>query len=191
VAIARTDRAALVVAYPVRVIVTVLAPIVATVQFFVWIVLRIFGLSHAGAKPAMTAQEEIWGAIELHHKEGTVEREHRDMLGGVLDLADLQVADVMVHRKNMEVLDAGSEPEELIARMLSSSHSRFPLWRDDPENIIGVLHVKDVLRVILEHGGQAKAVNLMALASQPGLHWWSMSMAFCRVCSRWKIFSRR
>ena len=166
-AIARTDRAALAVALPVRAIVTVLAPIVTAVQFFVWIVLRTFGLSHAGAKPAMTAQEEIRGAIELHHQEGSVESEHRYMLGGVLDLANLQVADVMVHRKNMEELDAGAEPEELISRMLASNHSRFPLFREDPENIVGVLHVKDVLRVILEKGGQTKAVDLMALATQP------------------------
>jgi Mg2+/Co2+ transporter CorB len=130
-------------------------------------VLRVFGLSHAGAKPSMTAQEEIRGAIELHHQEGTVEREHRDMLGGILDLANLQVADVMVHRKNMEVLDGGAEPEELISRMLGSTHSRFPIWRDDPENIVGVLHLKDVLRVMLESGAQAKALNVMALATQP------------------------
>ena len=115
----------------------------------------------------MTAQEEIRGAIELHHQEGTVEREHRDMLGGILDLADLQVADVMVHRKNMEVLDGGAEPEELIARVLSSTHSRFPIWRDDPENIVGVLHIKDVLRVMLESGVQPKGLNVMALALQP------------------------
>ncbi len=167
IAIARTDRAALVLAFPVRVIVTLLAPVVATVRFFVWIILRVFGLSHAGAKPAMTAQEEIRGAIELHHQEGTVEREHRDMLGGILDLADLQVADVMVHRKNMEVLDGGAEPEELISRILASTHSRFPIWRDDPENIVGVLHVKDVLRVMLESGAQPRAVNIKALATQP------------------------
>lgn len=166
-AIARTDRAALALALPVRIVVTVLGPMVAAVQFFVWLVLRIFGLSDRNAKPSMTAQEEIRGAIELHHQEGTVEREHRDMLGGILDLAELQVADVMVHRKNMEVLDGGAEPEEIISRMLASSHSRFPVWRDDPENIVGVLHVKDVLRVVLETRAQPKGINVMALASQP------------------------
>jgi len=167
VGIARTDRAALAVAFPVRVVVTVLAPVVSAVQWFVWLILRVFGLSHAGEKPSMTAQEEIRGAIELHHKEGTVEREHRDMLGGILDLADLHVADVMVHRKNMEVLDGGAEPEEIISRMMNSSHSRFPIWRDAPENIVGVLHVKDVLGVMLERKVSPKDVDVMVLASEP------------------------
>ena len=166
-AIARTDRAALTLALPVRVIVALLGPIVAAVQIFVWLVLRAFGISHAGEKPAMTAQEEIRGAIELHHQEGTVEREHRDMLGGILDLGNLHVADVMVHRKNMEILDGGAEPEEIISRMLASTRSRFPIWRDDQENIVGVLHVKDVLRVMLKSKAQIKALDIMALASQP------------------------
>ena len=167
VAIARTDRAALAMAFPVRMIVTVFGPIVSAVQWIVWLVLRLFGLSHAGEKPAMTAQEEIRGAIELHHQEGTVEREHRDMLGGILDLADLHVADVMVHRKNMEVLEGAAEPEEIISRMMNSSHSRFPIWRDAPENIVGVLHVKDVLRVMLERKVSPRDVDVMALASEP------------------------
>ncbi len=168
VAIARTDRAALILAFPVRIIVTLLSPLVTAVQLFVWLVLRVFGLSHAGAKPSMTAQEEIRGAIELHHQEGGVEREHRNMLGGILDLAELQVADVMVHRKNMEVLDGSAEPEELIARMIASNHSRFPVWRDDPENIVGVLQVRDVLRVMLESRAQAaKIIDVMSLAVQP------------------------
>jgi Mg2+/Co2+ transporter CorB len=167
VAIARTDRTALAVALPVRVIVALVGPMVAAVQSFVWLILRVFGISHAGEKPAMTAQEEIRGAIELHHREGGVEREHRDMLGGILDLADLQVADVMVHRKNMEVLDGGAETEEIISRMLGSSHSRFPIWRDDPENIVGVLHVKDLLRVLLETRAKTRDLDVMALATQP------------------------
>jgi Mg2+/Co2+ transporter CorB len=159
-------------AFPVRIVVTILSPFVTAVQLIVWLVLRVFGLSHAGAKPSMTAQEEIRGAIELHHQEGGVEREHRNMLGGILDLAELHVADVMVHRKNMEVLDGSSEPEELIARMIASNHSRFPVWRDDPENIVGVLQVRDVLRVMLESRVQpnsidVKSIDVMSLAVQP------------------------
>jgi Mg2+/Co2+ transporter CorB len=166
-AIARTDRMALAVAFPVRVLVAVLAPIVAAVQFFVWRVLRLFGLKHTGAEPVLTVQEEIRGAIDLHHQEGTVEREHRDMLGGILDLADLQVSDVMVHRKNMEILDGGAAQEDIAARVLSSAHTRFPIWRDDPENIVGVLHVKDLLRAMMERQGSLTNLDIMTLASEP------------------------
>jgi Mg2+/Co2+ transporter CorB len=166
-AIARTDRMALTVAFAVRLFVTLLAPIVATVQFLVWRILRLFGLRDTEGEPALTAQEEIRGAIDLHHQEGTVEREHRDMLGGILDLADLQVSDVMVHRKNMEILDGGAAQEDIVARVISSAHTRFPIWRDDPENIIGVLHVKDLLRAMMERQGSLKDIDIVALATAP------------------------
>src|SRR5262249_51619436 len=118
-------------------------------------------------EPVLTAQDEIRGAIDLHHHEGKVEREHRDMLGGILDLAELKVAEVMVHRKNMEMLDGGSEPEDIVARVLSSTHTRFPIWREDPENIVGVLHVKDLLRTMTERKGSLKGLDILALASEP------------------------
>lgn len=165
-AIARTDRMALAVAPPLRLFVLVFAPIVSTVQFVVWRLLWIFGLRQTEHEPVLTAQEEIRGAIELHHQEGGVEREHRDMLGGILDLAELKVSDVMVHRKNMEILDGSASPEEIVARVLSSAHTRFPIWRDDPENIVGVLHVKDLLRTMMERHGSLDNMDIFALASE-------------------------
>lgn len=92
-AIAQTDRFALAVSALVRLIVTLLAPVLSAVRWFVWRVLNLFGVHADKTAPVLTAHEEIRGAIELHHQEGAVEREHRDMLGGVLDLADLQLAD--------------------------------------------------------------------------------------------------
>jgi len=89
------------------------------------------------------------------------------MLGGILDLAELQVSDVMVHRKNMEILDGGAAQEDIAARVLSSTHTRFPIWRDDPENIVGVLHVKDLLRAMMERQGSLKDFDIMSLASEP------------------------
>jgi Mg2+/Co2+ transporter CorB len=166
-AIARTDRMALAVAYSVRVFVALLTPILRAVQFVVWGVLKVFGLRQEENLPVLTAQEEIRGAIDLHHQEGTVEREHRDMLGGILDLAELKIADVMVHRKNMEVLDGAAPPEEIVETVLSSAHTRFPIYRDDPENIVGVLHVRDLLRMLMERRGSLENFDVMALASEP------------------------
>jgi Mg2+/Co2+ transporter CorB len=85
-AIARTDRFALAVAYILRLVVAVLAPIVNAVQFVVWRVLAIAGIRKQDVEPVLPAHEEIRGTVELHHKEGGVEREHRDMIGGILDL---------------------------------------------------------------------------------------------------------
>jgi len=166
-AIARTDHTALAVAYPVRLFVTLLSPVLSAVQFIVWRILKLFGLKQTPGEPVLTAQEEIRGAIDLHHQEGGVEREHRDMLGGILDLAELHLADIMVHRKNMEILDGGAPAEDIVARVLSSSHTRFPIWRDDPENIVGVLHAKDLLRMLMKHQGNLQGIDIMLLASEP------------------------
>jgi Mg2+/Co2+ transporter CorB len=166
-AIARTDHTALAVAYPVRLFVALLSPVLSTVQFIVWRILKLFGLKQNAGEPVLTAQEEIRGAIDLHHQEGGVEREHRDMLGGILDLAELYLADIMVHRKNMEILDGGAPAEDIVARVLSSAHTRFPIWRDDPENIVGVLHAKDLLRTLMKRQGNLQDIDIMSLASEP------------------------
>jgi Mg2+/Co2+ transporter CorB len=139
---------------------------VATVQFIVWRVLNLFGLRE-NSQELVTAEEEIRGTIELHHQEGAVESEHRAMLGGVLDLAELRVGDVMVHRKNMEIIDSGAKPEEIIEQVLSSTHTRFPIWRDAPENIIGVMHLKDFLHAVMERRGELQGLDIASLASDP------------------------
>ena len=166
-AITHTDRFALAVSALVRVFVAFLAPIVSVVRWMVWRVLNLFGIRADEDAPVLSAHEEIRGAIELHHQEGAVEREHADMLGGILDLADLQLADVMVHRKNMEVLDGNAPMEEIVERVLSSSHTRFPIWRDDPENIVGVLHAKVLVRTLMERKGSLKGLDITALAAEP------------------------
>ena len=166
-AIARTDRMALAVAPLVRVFVAVLAPIVKTVQYIVWRVLAIFGVRAEFDDEDVTPHEEIRGAIDLHHKEGGVEREHRDMLGGILDLMELKLGDVMVHRKNMIVLDAADPAEEIVEQMLSSPHTRFPISRDNPENIVGVLHIKELLRFLIRSRGSLEGFNVADLMSLP------------------------
>ena len=70
------------------------------------------------------------------------------MFGGLLDLRELQVSDVMVHRTEMVMINADLPPEELVREVLATEYTRIPLWRDKPENIIGVLHAKDLLRAI-------------------------------------------
>src|SRR6478736_6041244 len=137
-AIARTDRFALLVAQPLRLVVSVLAPIVATVQWLVWQVLSLFGVKPEEATSTEEAHEDIRGSVELHHREGNVEREHRDMIGGILDLRELTVGDVMVHRTNMESFDIDLPRRELLDAVIASHHSRVPLWRGEPENIVGV-----------------------------------------------------
>ncbi len=166
-AIARTDRFALFVASPLRIIIAVLAPVVASVQWLVWRVLFLFGVRPGAEESSEAAHEEIRGSIELHHQEGSVEREHRDMLGGILDLRELQVGDVMRHRTAIESYDADLPKRELVDAVIESQHSRLPLWRDEPENIIGVLSSKDLARALVEHRGALDEIDLVALAATP------------------------
>ncbi|MGE3142071.1 MAG: HlyC/CorC family transporter [Hyphomonadaceae bacterium] len=151
-AIAYPDKTALAVAPVAQFFVWVLSPIVMAVQFIVGGTLRLFGVTSRAAPDPYAAAEEIRGAVELHAEEGAVETGVRDRLRGALDLADLTVEDVMVHRRAMKTLDADLPSREIIAQVTSSAHTRLPIWKDDPENIVGVLHARDLLRAISEKG---------------------------------------
>jgi Mg2+/Co2+ transporter CorB len=167
-AIARTDRFALFVAVPLRPVVGILAPIVASVQWVVWRVLWLFGVdSDEEAGTEDEAHEEIRGSVELHHREGNVEREHRDMIGGILDLRELTVGDVMLHRTSMVSYDATLPKRELLDAIIASHHSRVPLWRDEPENIVGILSSKHLAQALVERKGDLDAIDIPALASPP------------------------
>ncbi len=167
-AIARTDRFALIVAGPLRRIVAVLAPIVAAVQWVVWRVLALFGVRAEGIEfTEQIAHDEIRGAVALQHKEGAVGRAHRDMIGGILDLAELQVGDAMMHRKTMVTVDAGLPPGEIIAEAIAAHHTRVPLWRDEPDNIVGILNTKHLAQAVLDNGGEMDAIDIVALAAPP------------------------
>ena len=166
-AIARTDDFALAVARPLRLVVGVLAPIVTAVQWLVWRLLSLFGVGADDEAGEEEAHEEIRGSIELHHREGNVEREHRDMIGGILDLSELKVGDVMLHRTNMQSLDVDLPRRELLEAVIASHHSRVPLWRGEPENIVGVLSIKRLAEAMVEHRGNLDAIDIAALASPP------------------------
>jgi len=166
-AVARTDRVALFVAAPLRWVVALLGPVIVSVQWLVWNVLTLFGVGNEEEPGSDEAHEEIRGSVELHHREGNVEREHRDMIGGILDLRELRVGDVMRHRTNMDSLDADLPKRELLDAAIASHHSRIPLWRDEPENIIGVLSTKHLAQALVEQKGNLDAIDIPALAAPP------------------------
>lgn len=164
-AITSADKLARVVALPIEVMVKTLSPIVAGVQIIVNQSLRLLGVRVQEGIDVLAAREEILGAVELHAEEGAVEVGMRDRLRGAIDLGDLTVADVMIHRKNMRMIDADLPPREILAQAMASSHTRLPLWRDDRENIVGVLHARDLLRAISEHGRDG--IDAAAVARPP------------------------
>ncbi len=156
VAITFADDIARVVAGPVQWMVRLLAPITVAVQWIVNNGLKLFGVRvDTSIDVLRAARAEISGAIEMHHEEGAVETETRQRLLGALDLSELTVADMMVHRKAMKMLDIDLPPREILAQAMASAHTRLPLYQDHQENIVGVLHARDLLRAIAEKGRDA------------------------------------
>jgi Mg2+/Co2+ transporter CorB len=147
-AIMRPDRFALSVARPISWVVRLLLPILAAIEAVVRVILRPFGIRAGESHAILSPHEELRGTVDLLHREGGVETLDRDMVGGVLDLRELEVRDVMVHRTEMMMLNADDPPEEIVRAMLASEYTRVPLWRGSPENIVGILHAKDLLRAI-------------------------------------------
>jgi Mg2+/Co2+ transporter CorB len=143
--------------------VKVFGPAIFTIQWVVRQMLRPFGINLSMEADVLAAHEEIRGAVEYHHSEGLVESRDRRMLGGVLDLADMDVSQIMVHRKNIAMLDADLPPRELVREVLDAPHTRLPLYRDEAENIIGMLHAKDLLRAIAAADGDIDALDIGAI----------------------------
>jgi Mg2+/Co2+ transporter CorB len=166
-AIKNSDKAALAAGRPLTVVVTVFAPIVAGVRWLVRSTLKLFGVSVDADAHVLTAHDELRGAIAYHHKEGEVGAFEHYGVSGVLDLPDVDVSEIMVHRTAIEMIDADSKPEEIFQHVVQSPHTRIPLYRGDPENIVGLLHTKDLLRAYHEVGGDARAIDIAKVQRKP------------------------
>jgi Mg2+/Co2+ transporter CorB len=166
-AILRSDDVARFLSGGTLLVVKLFGPIIYTIQYIVRKTLRLFGVKLDMAVDVLAAHEEIRGAVEYHHSEGLVETRDRHMLGGVLDLSDMDVTQVMAHRTAISILDARLSPRELVAAMLDTGHTRVPLYRDEPENIVGVLHAKDLLQAIAQADGRIDGLDVAGLASEP------------------------
>ena len=164
-AIAYPDRSAIAVAPFVRVLVAVFGPVVMAVEWIVKSTLRIFGVDISNAQNVLSAHDELRGAIDLHLKEGAVIKKDRDMLGGILDLQDLSVSDLMVHRTRMTLIDGSENSAEIIAKVLKSGYTRIPVWKDTTDNIVGVLHAKNLFAALQKHGGDATKVAIEDILS--------------------------
>ena len=166
-ALAWSDRVSLFVAPIMRGVITVLTPFTILIQFVVRFLLKLTPTKRDDAANVLAAHEEIRGTIELQKKEGVVARHDADMLGGVLDLRDLQVSDIMIHRTKMDTADIDESPSQIISSILKGQYTRVPLWRDEPENIVGVLNVKDLLAALAAASFDPSKVDIKALAQEP------------------------
>ncbi|MCB1540357.1 MAG: HlyC/CorC family transporter [Rhodoblastus sp.] len=157
------EKMALTVARPVALAVAVFGPILVAVEAIVHGVLSGVGIRISDARIVPGGHDELKSTVDYLHQEGGVGRADRDMFGGLLDLKELSVSDVMVHRTKMVAVNAELPPRELVRGVLASPYTRLPLWRGEPENIIGVLHAKDLLRE-LESVGDPDKINIDDIA---------------------------
>ncbi|WP_170352984.1 MULTISPECIES: HlyC/CorC family transporter [Ruegeria] len=173
-AITNAEKAASLVAPIISVVVTVFSPVVAAVRLLVRGVLRLFGVRIDPDSNILAVREEIAGALQLGHSEGVVEKEDRDRILGALDLGDRAVEEIMLHRSNIEMIDADDAPEAILQQCLKSPHTRLPVFRDEPENIVGVVHAKDLFRAMYAHAGdresqpnQLESFDISKVANDP------------------------
>jgi len=173
-AITNPETAASKVAGIIRVVIIVFAPVVTAVRMLVRAILALFGVKTDPDSAVLSYHEEIAGALALGHSEGTVQKEDRDRLLGALDLGHRTVEEIMLHRSQIETVNLDAPIEEIIAQCVNSSHTRLPAWKDEPENIIGVIHSRDLMREVhrltTENGGDYGAVaglDLMSVAREP------------------------
>jgi Mg2+/Co2+ transporter CorB len=167
IAINDPDRFALKVSGPLSFAVKLLYPVAFATEWVVKQILKAFRITLGGDGAGLSAAQEIRGQVDLLHKEGSVGKGERDMLGGLLDLQELEVSDVMVHRTKMRAIQADLPPAEIVREVLSSPYTRMPLWRGQPDNIVGVLHAKDLLRALDAAGGDASKLDIEDLALEP------------------------
>ncbi len=161
-AISQPDKLALIVARPINLIVKLLSPIVSVVQIIVNGVLRVFGIDTNAS--AWTAADEIKGAVDLHLQEGGVAKRARDQIYGVLEIGEMSIEEVMTHRRNVAMIDADAPPDQIIKESIASGHSRIPVYRGDSDNVIGVLHMKDLLKAVTRTNGSVETLDIKKIS---------------------------
>ena len=162
-----SDKLALTIAPTFLVLVRLLSPVMSALQYVIRGVQRIFGVKFDGAQEWSATVEELRGAIELHRGRGAMAGHERAMLHSILDLADVDVEMVMQHRRDIFMIDSSLPTSKIVEEALESPFTRIPLWRDTPDNIVGVMHAKAMLREVHTHTGDLDALDLDNIATPP------------------------
>ncbi|MFD2206913.1 HlyC/CorC family transporter [Kiloniella antarctica] len=166
-ALRNSDKAALASAPLLRPIVFILGPIALAVETIVQLLLTPFTSKDDASDISVFAEEELRGAIDLHEGEGEEVKHERAMLRSILDLDDVEVDEIMTHRQDIDSSDIDQDPAEIINDVLSSPNTRIPLWQGKPDNIVGVLHAKALLRAIRSQDGELDRETLLSIANEP------------------------
>lgn len=166
-AIAHSEKMALVVAPTIRLVIIVFSPFVSAVQFIVQTTLRAFGIVISHEITTELHEEELRGVIELHEGEDPEIQQERSMLRSILELDDVEVGEIMTHRRNVVMLDLQKDVGANVDAALESPFTRLPVYQGNSDNIVGVLHAKSLLREVRARHGKVDDLDLAAVASDP------------------------
>ncbi|MBL6664476.1 MAG: DUF21 domain-containing protein [Rickettsiales bacterium] len=166
IALKITDKVARALSPTITVFVAILSPLATSSQKIVNIVIAVF-ISNAHQASKEEEIKEIRDTVRLKHKEGSIVEYDKDLIDGVLDLSDIEIGEIMVHRKEITGINIDLEIEEIIKLSLQSKYTRIPLWRDNEDNIIAILNVRRLLKAIQKNKGITKNINFLEATSRP------------------------
>ncbi len=164
-AIRKAEPMALWVAYPLHAFYLLCFPLNWLLNKTSRAILSTLGVAEVSHHDVFSG-EELRGLIDVSREHGMVRKQERDMLGGILDLAGVEVRDIMTHRKDIVSIDADAPPDQIFERIVTSPYTRYPLWRGDPDSIIGLLHAKDMLAHVRDRQDLV-GLDVAALATPP------------------------
>jgi Mg2+/Co2+ transporter CorB len=164
-AIQHANRVSLSVARPIEVFTKATGPVIGAIQGVVGMTLRAFG-QHPTEQDQISATQALRGAIDLSASESGGVRRARTMLHSILELQEVTVGEIMVHRGNVISVNADLPPDKIIVELMDQPHTRVPLWRGKPENVVGVLHVKALLKELAETK-DVRRIHPLSLMSPP------------------------
>ena len=152
IALSYPERTALAVATPVRVFFVVCKPLIWLLQESTALILRALGLEEPGAEHEAHSEAELRMLLSSAAEQGEIEHEEQEMVYKVFDFADKEVADVMVPRPDVVAIPIDLPPTEALQAVLQSPYTRYPVYRDSLDDVVGILHVRDLIEAMYDHG---------------------------------------
>jgi CBS domain containing-hemolysin-like protein len=165
-AIREPEPVSLWIAYPLHISFIVFYPLNWVLNAASASILRLLGVREASHQEILT-DVEIEGLVEVSAEHGKMEETQAEYIQNLFSLSELEVADIMVHRTAMRTVNGDDPPQRIVEAALASPNTRLPIWQGKPENIVGVLHVRDLVRAIQAAGGDIGAVDVMSVATKP------------------------
>ena len=150
IALIKADRFALFFSWPLTIFVKIFYPINLILKSLNLVIYKIFGIDHK--KKNISVTEDIRNMIDMHEDEGDLHKDESSMINAILDLKEITVEKIMTHRKNIFSFDI-NETDKIYSIIAKSSFSRIPVWQDNPNNILGIIHAKNILSN-LDHEGK-------------------------------------